>query len=175
MNRCREERWGVEATMKVKLDFILNGEKCQIEVDPGRTLLDILRNELHLTGTKEGCGYGECGTCTVLLDGKAVNSCLILAPKVMGCHVTTIEGLEREGRLHPLQEAFIRHGAVQCGFCTPGMILSAKALLDKTPHPTEEEIREAISGNLCRCTGYVQIVEAISDVVRKRERGGRDV
>lgn len=161
--------------MKTKLDFILNGERCQIEVDAARTLLDILRNELQLTGTKEGCGHGECGTCTVIVDGRAVNSCLILAPKVMGCHVTTIEGLEGEGKLHPLQEAFIRNGAMQCGFCTPGMILSAKALLDRTPHPTKDEIREAISGNLCRCTGYVQIVEAISDVVQRRKKGVRDV
>ncbi len=135
-----------------------------MEVDPGRTLLHVLRNELGLKGAKEGCGRGECGSCTVLLNGKAILSCLTLIPAVQGCSITTIEGLETEEGLHPLQKAFIDHGAVQCGYCTPGMILSAKALLDETPSPTQDELREALSGNLCRCTGYVKIVQAVQSM-----------
>jgi len=149
---------------KLKLKIIVNGKKYSLEIDPNLRLLDLLRNNLHLTGTKEGCGIGECGACTILLDGRAVNSCLILAGQCEGREITTIEGLTPEDGLNPLQQAFIDHGAVQCGFCTPGMIMSAQALLDHNPTPTEAEIRTAISGNLCRCTGYTQIVEAIQAV-----------
>ena len=131
-----------------------------------RTLLEVLRDELGLTGTKCGCEIGECGACTVLLDGQPVNACLVLAPQIAGREVTTVEGLMLDGRLHPLQESFLDHDAVHCGFCTPGMLLSAKALLDQNPHPTEAEIRTAISGNLCRCTGYQQIVDAIRFFIR---------
>ncbi|MBI4267338.1 MAG: (2Fe-2S)-binding protein, partial [Chloroflexi bacterium] len=125
------------------------------------TLLEVIRDKFQLTGTKESCSLGDCGACTVILDGKAVNSCLVLAVAARGKEVLTIEGLRNEAGLHPIQKAFIEHGAVQCGFCTPGMILSAKALLDENPTPTENEVREAIAGNLCRCTGYVKIIEAI--------------
>ena len=128
---------------------------------PHWTLLKLLRERLGLTGTKEGCGIGECGACTVLLDGTPVNACLILAPKVNGKEILTIEGLGNRDRLHPLQRSFVDHGAVQCGFCTPGILMSSKALLEKNPSPTREEIKDAISGHLCRCTGYHQIIEAI--------------
>ena len=144
--------------------FVLNGKEMEVEVPSHWTLLRLLREKLGLTGTKEGCGIGECGACTVLLDGLPVNSCLILVPKVEGRRVETVEGLGSRESLHPLQRSFIEHGAVQCGFCTPGMLMSAKALLDKNPKPTREEIKEAISGNLCRCTGYQQIIEAIEAV-----------
>lgn len=148
--------------MKRTVQFKLNGESIRIEVEPHLTLLQVLREKLELTGTKEGCGMGECGACTVLLDGKAVNSCLFPIMEVEGKSVTTIEGLiEADGTLHPLQRSFVENGAVQCGFCTPGMVLTAKALLDEYPKPTEEQIRLAISGNLCRCTGYIQIIRAI--------------
>jgi len=132
-------------------------------------LLDVLREELGLTGTKRGCDYGGCGTCTVLMDGKPVLSCLTLAVDAQDKEITTVEGLARDGKLSPLQQAFIEQGAIQCGFCTPGMLLSAQALLDKTPEPTEEEVRHAISGNLCRCTGYHKIVKAILDVAQRRK------
>lgn len=148
--------------MKQSIQFILNGESIQMEVEPGLTLLQVLRHHLELTGTKEGCGMGECGACTVLVNGKAINSCLFPIMEANGKRITTIEGLaDIEGNLHPIQQSFVEKGAVQCGFCTPGMVLSAKALLDENPNPTEEEIRNAISGNLCRCTGYLQIIEAI--------------
>ena len=150
---------------KLKLTITINGQKHTLRIDPNLRLLDLLRDELRLTGTKEGCGIGECGACTVILDGRAVNACLILAGQCNGREVVTIEGLTGKDELHPLQQSFIDHGAVQCGFCTPGMIMSAAALLDQNPTPTEEDIREAISGNLCRCTGYTQIVEAIQAVV----------
>jgi len=130
-------------------------------VEPRQTLLDTLRYDLGLTGTKEGCGNGNCGSCTVLLDGQAVNSCLVFAIEVEGQDITTIEGLQQGGELHPLQQAFIDEGAVQCGFCTPGAILMAKALLDSNPRPTEAQVRQSIAGNLCRCTGYDKIVRAI--------------
>lgn len=154
--------------MKRIITLTVNGHEHQIAVAPRRTLLQVLREDLHLTGTKEGCGVGECGCCTVILDGRPVNSCLVLAVQADGCHVVTIEGLGSRGSLHPLQEAFVEHGAVQCGFCTPGMILVAKDLLDRIPHPSSVEIREAISGNLCRCTGYQKIVEAIQAVADRQ-------
>jgi aerobic carbon-monoxide dehydrogenase small subunit len=146
------------------VDFLLNGKPVKVEADPGRTLLHVLRHELGLKGAKEGCGRGECGACTVLLNGKAALSCLILIPALQGCSITTIEGLETEEGLHPLQKAFVNEGAVQCGFCTPGMILSAKALLDEIPSPTRDEVREALSGNLCRCTGYAKIIRAVQSM-----------
>jgi len=148
--------------MKKEMRFTLNGEEVRVEVDPTWTLLYVLRDVLELTGTKFGCGYGECGACTVIMDGQAVNSCLLPVMEAEGRSVTTIEGLAGAGgQLHPLQKAFVEHGAVQCGFCTPGMIMSAKALLDETQHPTEDDIKESIAGNLCRCTGYVKIIEAV--------------
>jgi carbon-monoxide dehydrogenase small subunit len=154
-----------DSKMKRSLSFILNGEPVKVEVEPHLTLLQLLRDKLELTGTKEGCGMGECGACTVLLDGKTVNSCIFPALEIEGRKVTTIEGLtDVQGNLHPIQKAFIEWGAVQCGFCTPGMVLSAKALLDENPKPTEEEIRHGIAGNLCRCTGYLQIIQAIKAV-----------
>ena len=148
--------------MRKTVSFILNGESTEVEIEPHLTLLQLLRDGLGLTGTKEGCGMGECGACTVLLDGKTVNSCIFPAMEVDGKSVTTIEGLtDAQGNLHPIQKAFIEYGAIQCGFCTPGMVLSAKALLDENPKPSEEEIRHGVAGNLCRCTGYLQIVQAI--------------
>jgi len=155
----------------VKIDFKLNGRDYSLEVRDDMRLLDFLREELKLTGTKEGCGEGECGACTVIIDGKAVNSCLVLAPEIDGKEVITVEGLERDGRLHPLQESFIEKGAIQCGFCTPGMLMSAKALLDRNPDPSDEEIMEAIEGNLCRCTGYYKIVQAIRAAAEKSKNG----
>jgi carbon-monoxide dehydrogenase small subunit len=139
----------------------LNGEEVTIQVKPDALLVDVLRGQLELTGTKEACGEGECGACTLLLDGEPVTSCLVPALKAQGREVLTVEGLGSGGELHPLQRAFVEHGAVQCGYCTPGMLMSAKALLDRNPHPNEQEIKEAVSGNLCRCTGYVKIIEAI--------------
>ena len=147
--------------MEVTLKFILNGKPVEVKVPSHWTLLRLLREKFGLTGTKEGCGIGECGTCTVLLDGMPVNACLVLVPKVEGREVETIEGLGNRESLHPLQKSFIDHGAIQCGFCTPGILMSSKALLDKNSNPTREKIKEAISGHLCRCTGYHQIIEAI--------------
>ncbi|MGI6553321.1 MAG: (2Fe-2S)-binding protein [Bacillota bacterium] len=144
----------------------VNGKTIKLQVPPNIRLIDLLRDYLGLTGTKEACGEGECGACTVLVDGEPVNSCLMFALQARGKEILTIEGLGTFGQLHPLQTAFLEHGAVQCGFCTPGMLLSAKALLDKNPNPTRNEIKTAISGNLCRCTGYTKIVEAIESVVR---------
>jgi aerobic carbon-monoxide dehydrogenase small subunit len=144
------------------VQFTVNGESVEVAVTPNRTLLQVLREDLGLTGTKHGCGLGDWGACTVIMDGVSVNSCLVLAVQARGREIQTIEGLTGNGKLHPLQTAFIDKGAIQCGFCTPGMIISAKALLDENPRPTETEIRTAISGNLCRCTGYQKIVEAIS-------------
>jgi aerobic carbon-monoxide dehydrogenase small subunit len=154
------------AVSKEVICFILNGQKMGIEVEPSLLLIDMLRNRLGLTGTKMGCGEGECGACTVLLDGKTVNSCLILARQVEGHEVFTVEGLGTYDKLHPLQDAFIAEGAVQCGFCTPGMLLSAKSLLDENPQPTRNQIAKHISGNLCRCTGYVKIINAIEKVAK---------
>lgn len=146
----------------VSIELKINGEIHAVSVKPNETLLDVLRDKIGLTGTKKGCDTGQCGACTILLDGKPVPSCLILVVDVKNKEIITIEGLAENGSLHPLQEAFVNEGAVQCGYCTPGMILSAKALLDQNPHPSEQEIKEAISGNLCRCTGYVKIIQAIS-------------
>lgn len=146
---------------KQKINFILNGCQVTAEVAPDTLLVDFLRDELGLTGTKRGCGVGECGACTIIIDGKSANSCMILAAVVDGCNIETIEGLRKGEQLHPLQQSFIDYGAVQCGFCTPGMIMSAKALLDENPHPTRQEIQVAISGNLCRCTGYQKLVDAV--------------
>jgi len=144
----------------------VNGKAIEVFVDPTWTLLRVLREELRLTGTKKGCGQGDCGVCTVILDGRAVNACLVLALQAEGKEIETIEGLGSPEKLHPLQASFIKHGAVQCGFCTPGMLISAAALLRKTPYPDEAEIKRGISGNLCRCTGYVKIVKAIQSVTR---------
>jgi carbon-monoxide dehydrogenase small subunit len=149
---------------KILLKMIVNGKAVEVMVHPTQTLLRVLREDLGLTGTKKGCEQGDCGACTVLLDGAAVNACLVLALQAEGKEVETIEGLGTAERLHPLQKSFIQNGAVQCGFCTSGMLLSALALLRKNPNPTVEEIRRGISGNLCRCTGYVKIVKAIQDV-----------
>jgi carbon-monoxide dehydrogenase small subunit len=139
----------------------VNGEDYEVMGESNKTLLEVLRDELHLTGTKQGCGQGACGSCTVLLDGQPVRSCLTLAIDAQARQITTIEGLAQVDQLHPVQKAFVEHGAIQCGFCSSGMILTAKALLDENPHPTEQEARWAISGNVCRCTGYAKIVEAI--------------
>jgi len=158
--------------MKTVIRLRVNGTERDLLIAPSRTLLEALREELGLTGTKQGCGEGECGTCTVLLDGVPVNACLVLAVEAAGREVTTIEGLADGARLHPLQHAFIEHGAIQCGFCTPGMILSAKALLDRRPNPTEAEIREALGGNLCRCTGYQKIAEAVRAAAAATAGGG---
>ncbi|MEQ8223819.1 MAG: (2Fe-2S)-binding protein [Candidatus Eremiobacterota bacterium] len=147
-------------TIKVKV----NDKDYTKDVPEHRTLLEFLRQDLFLTGTKEGCGAGECGACTVILDGRTVNACLVLAAECDGSVIRTIEGEGTDGKLSPLQEAFHHHHAVQCGFCTPGMIMSARALLDRNPHPSEEDVKEAIEGNFCRCTGYKQIVEAIMEV-----------
>lgn len=153
---------------KVPLRLKVNGDVHHVAVSPWRTLDEVLREEFHLTGTKVGCKTGDCGACTVLLDGKAVTSCLVLAVEAQDRDILTIEGLAPKGdELHPLQEAFVSHGAVQCGYCTPGMILAAKHLLDHKPQATEAEIRAGLSGNLCRCTGYNKIVEAIASVAHK--------
>lgn len=145
----------------------INGEKIEKEVDPCKRLLDFLREDMRLTGVKEGCSEGECGACTVLLDGKAVTSCTIFTGQVMRHEIVTIEGLERDGELDVLQKAFIENGAIQCGFCTPGMILSCKALLLECPHPTDDQIRRAIEGNLCRCTGYEKIKKAVEAAAKE--------
>lgn len=147
--------------MKHDIRLTVNGESYTVAVQPAESLLDVLRDKLGLTGTKKGCNRGDCGACTIIMDGKTVNACLVLAVEANDKEVLTIESLANGGRLHPIQEAFIQYGAVQCGYCTAGMIMSAKALLDENPEPTEEEIRRAIGGNLCRCTGYVKIVDAI--------------
>jgi aerobic carbon-monoxide dehydrogenase small subunit len=150
--------------MKKLIRLTVNDKAYQIATEPNQTLVDLLRYELGLFGTKKGCEMGDCGSCTVIMDGKPVNSCLVLALQANGRSITTVEGLESEKGLHPLQQAFAEKGAIQCGFCSSGMILSAKHLLDKNPNPTETEIRGAISGNLCRCTGYQKIVEAVKGI-----------
>ena len=148
---------------KIKISFTLNDKLVSLAVNPQGTLLNLLREDLGLTGTKEGCGIGECGACTVIIDGMAVNSCLVLAGQIDGANIITIEALEKDGQLDRLQQSFVENHAVQCGFCTPGMLMSSKALLMKNPTPTEEEIRIALSGNLCRCTGYNNIISAVLD------------
>jgi carbon-monoxide dehydrogenase small subunit len=148
--------------MKRQVTFTINGERYELFIEPNVTLLDAVRDEARLTGAKEGCGTGDCGACSMIVDGRLVTSCLMLAVEADGAEITTIEGLARDGELHPLQRAFIERGAVQCGYCIPGMILAGKALLDANPRPTEDDIRRAIAGNLCRCTGYTKIVEAIA-------------
>jgi carbon-monoxide dehydrogenase small subunit len=149
---------------KEKIQFEVNGKKVSLEVDPDELLIDVLRDHLGLKGTKAGCRAGECGACSVILNGKVVTSCLIPAMKADGSKITTVEGLEKDGELHPLQKAFVERGAIQCGFCTPGMLLSAKNLLDQNPQPSIEEIKVAVSGVLCRCTGYQKIIHAIHSV-----------
>jgi carbon-monoxide dehydrogenase small subunit len=151
--------------MSQEISFVFNGNKINMVVEDHWTLLHLIREELGYTGTKEGCGSGECGACTVIVDGDAVNSCLYLAAGIDGKKLVTIEGLaSTDGTLHPIQKAFVENGGIQCGFCSPGMILSAKALLDDSPNATEKEIKDAIAGNLCRCTGYVQIIDSIKSV-----------
>ncbi|AHF10464.1 (2Fe-2S)-binding protein [Dehalobacter restrictus] len=153
------------------INFTLNGEKVEALVKDNLTLLDFIRGTIGLTGTKKGCEEGECGACTVLLNGKPVNSCLVIAREVEGKDVITVEGIAQNGQLSPLQRQFIDKWALQCGYCTPGMIMSAKALLDANPNPTEDEIRDAIAGNLCRCTGYAKIVEAIQATAKEMDWG----
>jgi aerobic carbon-monoxide dehydrogenase small subunit len=154
--------------LEKRIRIQVNGEWQELQIDCRESLLDLLRDHLGLTGTKRGCDTGDCGACSVILDGKIVNSCLVLAVEADGKSILTIEGLTSEGDLHPLQKSFVEHGAIQCGFCSPGMIMTAKALLDENANPSEEEIRMAIAGNICRCTGYVKIVEAITAVVREK-------
>lgn len=149
--------------MKHEISFTINGEKVRLEVEPNKTLLKMIREDLNLTGAKEGCGAGECGSCTVIVDGKAVNSCMMLAVEADGRDILTVEGLAKNGVLDTLQDAFINNAALQCGYCTPGMLMSAKALLMRNPNPSEDEIKEAIGGNLCRCTGYKVILDAIKE------------
>jgi len=151
--------------MKIEVQFKLNGKEITVTTDANKRLLDVLRNDLNLTGTKEGCAIGECGACTIIFNGEAVTSCLMLIGQVQGSEIITIEGLSQNGELHSLQQKFLEHGAVQCGYCTPGMLLSAYALLLKNPNPTDEEIKEAIAGNLCRCTGYKQIIDAVKEAI----------
>jgi carbon-monoxide dehydrogenase small subunit len=153
--------------MKKKIEFQLNGKKTTLEVPSHRLLLDLLRDEIGLTGTKEGCGTGDCGACTVLFNGKPVNSCLVLSGEIDGAELVTIEGLKSGPELHPVQKAFIEDGGVQCGYCTSGMLMMVKSLLDENLNPTEEEIRFALSGNLCRCTGYAKIVLAVQDAAKE--------
>ncbi len=164
----------VGATGMLRVSMKVNGQSVAVDVPGGERLLDTIRDRLHLTGTKEGCGVGECGACTVIMNGKAVNSCLVLTAQCDGTEIITVEGLAENGEIHPLQRAFIEHGAVQCGFCTPGMLMSAKALLDAKAHPNRNDIRQAIAGNLCRCTGYEQIVQAIESAARQVSRREQD-
>lgn len=149
------------------LEFTVNGTARRVDIDPAERLIDVLRDHLDLTGTKEGCGEGECGACTVVMDGVAVNACLVLGLQARGKQVLTVEGLALDGHLDALQKAFIAEGAIQCGYCSPGMLMSAKALLLQNPHPSEPEIRTAIAGNLCRCTGYTKIVKAVQTVAQE--------
>ena len=151
------------------LKLVVNDTEFDLDVEPRKRLIDVLRDDLGLSGVKEGCGEGECGACTVIIDGFAINSCMVLAHQARGKRIMTVEALEKDGELDRLQEAFIHNGAVQCGYCTPGMLMSCKALLMKNPNPTEEEIRIAIEGNLCRCTGYTKIVRAVKDVVENQQ------
>lgn len=155
-----------------QIEVTVNGKRETIEVQPSETLLEMIRERLHLTGAKEGCGMGECGACTVIMDGVTVNSCLILAVEAHGKSIVTVEGVGSKEKLHPIQEAFVEHGGMQCGFCTPGMIVSGTYLLKRYPQPTDEQIREGIAGNFCRCTGYTKIIESIDAAAKKMTEGG---
>lgn len=155
----------------INVSLTINGSVYQLQTDPNKTLLTLLREDLGLTGTKEGCNLGECGACTVIVDGKAMHSCLILVGQVDGCSIETIEGLAEDEILHPLQKAFVEAGAVQCGFCTPGMIMASKALLDHNPNPSRDEIRDELAGNLCRCTGYQKIINAVKIAAEEVNHG----
>ena len=159
--------------MKKQIETTINGRRYSLQVEPRKTLLAMLRDQLQLTGTKEGCSTGDCGACTVLLDGRPVTSCLVLAVEADGRRITTIEGIARDGELHPVQQALLEKGGMQCGFCTPGFVLSSVALLDENPDPSEAEIRRALAGNFCRCTGYTKIVEAVQEAARKIRAKGR--
>ena len=161
-----------EKSPRIVVNLMVNGEEHELLIPGNLTLLEVLRERLELTGTKEGCGEGVCGSCTVLMDGRPVRSCLTLAAEAQGAAITTIEGLAEPGRLHPVQDAFINHGAIQCGFCTPGMILTAKALLDQNPHPDEEQVKDALSANICRCTGYTKIIEAVVEAGKTGQKQG---
>ena len=155
---------------KIRLKFVLNGENCEGEAQPAQTALSFLREVMDLKSVKEGCGIGECGACTVIVDGQAVNSCLLPAAQLNGKTVETTEGLEKNGQPHPLQDAFVKHNAIQCGYCSPGFLMNAKALLDRNPSPSREEVAKTLAGNICRCTGYQQIIDAVmeaSEVMRK--------
>ncbi len=156
--------------MKKVITLTVNDRAYEVAVAPNRTLTQLLRDDLNLLGTKEGCGVGDCGACTVIMDGNPVNSCLVLAVQADGSDITTIEGVATSDGLHPVQQTFVEMGAIQCGFCTPGMVLSATSLLEKNPHPTEHEVRGALSGNLCRCTGYQKIVEAVQEASRRMKK-----
>ncbi len=160
--------------MKQTISFVLNGSAVLIEADPARRALDVLREDLGLTGTKEGCGQGECGACSIIVDGVVKLSCLMTAAQLEGREIVTIEGVAADGELHPVQAAFVEHGAVQCGFCTPGMVISAVNFLEGNLRPTREEIRKALSGNLCRCTGYQKIVDAVEGAAKRMRSGGQD-
>jgi carbon-monoxide dehydrogenase small subunit len=164
--------WQKDKVKQVKISFVLNDKEITIDTEPDRRVVDILREDLQLTGTKEGCGSGECGACTILVDGESRLSCLMLAAQLEGKKVITVEGMISGEKMHPIQEAFVEYGAVQCGFCTPGMVMAVADLFNRNPEPTRTEIREGISGNLCRCTGYQKIVDAVeaaAKTIRKRE------
>jgi carbon-monoxide dehydrogenase small subunit len=158
--------------VKTQVQLLINGDEYDVLINPTKTLVDVLRDDLGLTGTKKGCAEGECGACTVLLDGAPVESCLLLAVQASGHEITTIEGLSKSGEMDAIQRSFVENGAVQCGYCSPGFIMVAKALLDKNPNPTEAEIRDAFAGNLCRCTGYQNIVDAVLALAKKRQGEG---
>lgn len=160
--------------MKQAIELIVNGEAFEVLVQPNELLVDVIRDKIGLTGTKKGCGEGDCGACTVLIEGKPIVSCLTLAVSCHKRHIETIEGLAQNGKLHPLQQTFVEKGAIQCGYCTPGMILSAKALLTKRPRPTPEDIKHEMAGNLCRCTGYKKIIEAVNEVALKIHEEGTE-
>jgi carbon-monoxide dehydrogenase small subunit len=154
--------------VKIPLQLRINGDDYELMISPKKVLVDVLRDDLRLTGTKKGCAEGECGACTVLMDGKPVDSCLVLAMQAVGHEITTIEGISRDGEMDAIQKAFVEHGAIQCGYCSPGFIMVAKGLLDHNPNPTEMEIRDAFAGNLCRCTGYQYIVDAVLSLARRQ-------
>ncbi len=158
--------------MKRMITLQVNGDTCEVAVEPWHTLLDVLRDQLRLTGTKKSCGIGTCGVCTVIMDGLAILSCLKLAIESQGHDITTIEGLGSADELDPVQQSFIEHGAIQCGFCTPGVIMSARALLDKNPQPSDEDVREALSGTFCRCTGHIKTIEAVKHAAEKQAGAG---